>query len=104
MTAPNTPLEARLQQLAAWSLDAHRASIHKAWTFDSFDAAVLFFNRVAELAKAHDHHPEIVSCYTDLRVRLWTHEAGGLTDRDFALARAIDQLERPNGGNRMGER
>ena len=85
-------IPAQLQQLHAWTFDDATQSIGKAWTFANFDAAVDFFNQVCALAKAHDHHPEMVSCYTQLRVRLWTHDASGLTAKDINLAKAIDQL------------
>ena len=48
--------------------------------------------KVSELAESHDHHPEMVSAYTRVRVTLWTHDAQGLTSKDFDLAQAIDQL------------
>jgi pterin-4a-carbinolamine dehydratase len=47
------------------------------------------------LANDQDHHPEVWSCQTQMRIRLWTHDAGGLTDKDIRLAMAIDQLN-PN--------
>lgn len=92
MKLPPNEIATRLQQLQAWTLHDDPHSIGKAWTFADFDAAVDFFNRVCALAKAHDHHPEMVACYTHVRLRLWTHDAKGLTDKDFRLATDIDQL------------
>lgn len=58
-----------------------------------FSSAVAFVNRVAEAAEAADHHPDIlVHGYKHVRLTLTTHSAGGLTERDFALARTIDGL------------
>jgi uncharacterized peroxidase-related enzyme len=48
--------------------------------------------RFEQLAKSQDHHPEVWSSYKELRVRLWTHDTAGLTEKDFTLAQAIDQL------------
>jgi 4a-hydroxytetrahydrobiopterin dehydratase len=58
-----------------------------------FDAAMSLANRVAEAANEANHHPDIlVHDYKHLRLTLSTHSAGGITDADFALARAIDAL------------
>jgi 4a-hydroxytetrahydrobiopterin dehydratase len=87
-----TQIQRCMHQLTGWTLEANMGSIAKTWTLPSFDTAVDFFNHIAQLAKNQDHHPEVWSSYTQLRVRLWTHEAAGLTDKDFRLAQAIDQL------------
>jgi 4a-hydroxytetrahydrobiopterin dehydratase len=61
--------------------------------FDDFAAAVAFVNRVAEAAEAANHHPDIlVHGYNKVRLTLSTHSEGGLTERDFELASAIDRL------------
>jgi 4a-hydroxytetrahydrobiopterin dehydratase len=58
-----------------------------------FGAAIAFVNRVAEAADSADHHPDIrVHGYNRVELRLTTHASGGLTQRDFELARAIDAL------------
>jgi len=59
---------------------------------DTFPAAVAFVNRVAEAAEEADHHPDIDIRYRKVRLELSTHSAGGLTEKDFALARRIDGL------------
>lgn len=58
--------------------------------FPSFAAAIAFVNAVADLAEAADHHPDIDIRYRRVTLALTTHDAGGLTRRDFALARQID--------------
>ena len=61
--------------------------------FDDFLAAVAFVNRVAEAAQDADHHPDIlVYGYNKVRLTLSTHSEGGVTERDFELASAIDRL------------
>jgi 4a-hydroxytetrahydrobiopterin dehydratase len=54
--------------------------------------AIAFLVKVSELAEIQNHHPEILSTYTCLRIKLWTHDAQGLTHKDFELAEAIDRL------------
>ncbi len=88
----STAIDAGLKKLNDWALDAHKASIRKEWAFDSFKTAMHFFARMGELAETHDHHPEVFSSYTTMKVRLITHDAHGLTHKDFELALAIDQL------------
>jgi 4a-hydroxytetrahydrobiopterin dehydratase len=56
----------------------------------SFLEAIAFIGRIALLAEAADHHPELLNSYRDVEVRLSTHEVGGITLRDVTLARAID--------------
>jgi 4a-hydroxytetrahydrobiopterin dehydratase len=80
-----------LQQLDHWSLDADDSHIVKAWQFDCFQTAMNFVVQVGELAERLNHHPELLSNYTRVRIRLTTHDANGLTHLDFELARHIDQ-------------
>ncbi len=69
------------------------SDIVREWKLADFAAAMALVNRVAELAELADHHPDIlVHGWNRVRLRLTTHSAGGLTQRDFALARRIDEL------------
>jgi len=81
-----------LAHLEAWSLDTLNHVIEKTWTFDTFPSAMAFFAQAGALAESHNHHPEFLSTYTRMRVRLWTHDVNGLTHQDFDLAAAIDHL------------
>jgi len=68
------------------------ASIVRDLEFADFAGAIGFVDRVAELAEEANHHPDIlVHGWNKVRLTLSTHSAGGLTDADFALAKAIDQ-------------
>ena len=78
----------RMGTLAGWQSDGH--SLRKQYTHDTFAAAIAFVNRVAALAEAADHHPDILVEYTKVTLTLTSHDAGGLTGRDFALAARID--------------
>jgi 4a-hydroxytetrahydrobiopterin dehydratase len=61
-------------------------ALERAFTFDDFQGALGFVNRVAELAEAENHHPDIAIHYNRVTLRWWTHTAGGITDRDRELA------------------
>ena len=78
-------------ELSGWEADAEGASIARGYQFPSFPAAVRFVDFVAELAEAADHHPDIDIRYNRVKLTLSTHSAGGVTEKDFALARAIDR-------------
>ncbi len=60
--------------------------------FPSFKVAIDFLNRVADLAEAENHHPDFSVHYDRVRLTLWTHVSGGLTDNDLILAAKIDAL------------
>jgi 4a-hydroxytetrahydrobiopterin dehydratase len=60
--------------------------------FESFPAAIAFVDRLAEVAEAENHHPDIDIRYRRVRVRWTTHSAGGITDRDRELAVRTDEL------------
>jgi 4a-hydroxytetrahydrobiopterin dehydratase len=84
-------IQSRLRALRGWEHDAKGNCIHRTYEFPTFLAAVRFVAFVAELAEAADHHPDIDIRYDKVRLALSTHSAGGVTDRDFALAAQIDQ-------------
>ncbi|WP_439533134.1 4a-hydroxytetrahydrobiopterin dehydratase [Polymorphobacter sp.] len=83
-------IDAALATLPEWT--RHGDGIERTWRFADFVGAFGFMTRVALLAEKADHHPEWSNVWNKVHVRLTTHEAGGLTVRDFALARAIDAL------------
>lgn len=83
-----------LEQLDGWTVedaDGHMR-LSKTFTFKGFMPAVELVNRIAEVAEAEGHHPDLLVSYGSLTVHLFTHAAGGLTDNDFILAAKIDQL------------
>ena len=85
-------LDDAVARLDGWTLAVDHGHITRSWNFDSFATAMAFWRQVAALAEQHDHHPECLSLYTHIRLRLWTHDAGGLTRKDMALAADIDAL------------
>jgi 4a-hydroxytetrahydrobiopterin dehydratase len=83
-------VEEALRELAGWSRSG--GAIVRTIRFPDFMAGIGFVNRVARLAEAADHHPDIDIRYRTIRLELTTHDENGLTERDFALARRIDQV------------
>lgn len=79
---------AGLARLPGWAR-AGRA-ITRTYRFDDFRGALAFVNRVGELAERQQHHPDIDIRYNQVTLSVSTHDAGGLTERDFRLAAAID--------------
>ena len=69
-------------------------SITRTFSLPSFPAALLFVGAVGHLAERAEHHPDILIQYRNVTLTLSTHSAGGLTDKDFALAAEVNALER----------
>ncbi|MCW3836928.1 4a-hydroxytetrahydrobiopterin dehydratase [Sphingomonas canadensis] len=92
--APLTPDEraALLPALAGWEPAAGRDAIAKRFVFADFIAAFGFMARVALAAEKADHHPEWSNIYNVVDVVLTTHDAGGISHRDVAMARTLDLL------------
>ena len=65
-------------------------TIRKEYVFPSFRSAIVFVNRVATIADELKHHPEIRIHYDRVFLKLWSHDAGGVTERDLNLAERID--------------
>ena len=83
-------IERRLAALPGWH---HRGNaIEKHFDRGNFDGSMRFVNAVAQAANAQDHHPDILLSWNDVTFTLSSHDAGGLTERDFRLARTIDEL------------
>lgn len=75
-----------------WTASADRVAIEKSFRFEDFSEAFAFLTRVALHAEKVDHHPEFTSVWNKVDFRLTSHDAGGVTERDVALAGAIDRL------------
>jgi len=74
-----------------WTVDGEH--LRRAFRFADFVEAFGFMAKVALLAERADHHPEWSNVYNRVEIALTTHDAGGLSARDVALARAIDGLK-----------
>lgn len=100
---PETPtlapaeIDSLLAQVPGWSvveLDGHLLLV-RTLRFKGFQPGVDLVNQIAEIAEEEGHHPDLHLSYGSLRVELWTHAAGGLTENDFVLAAKIDRLGPP---------
>ena len=83
--------EAALKELPNWREVPGRDVIARKFEFKDFNAAFGFMTRVALLAERMDHHPEWMNVYKTVDVRLTTHDAGGLTESDVRMAKAMDE-------------
>ncbi len=97
MPAEKIGAEAALARLDGWRAVDGRDAITREFRFKDFNAAFGFMTRVALYAERHDHHPEWLNVFNRVTVTLSTHEAGGVTDKDIALAHFIDEAARPHG-------
>ena len=88
----DTERDAALAALPGWTYDSERNGIARSLRFADFNAAFAFMTRVALAAEKADHHPEWTNVWNRVDILLSTHSAGGVTDKDLALARAIDRL------------
>lgn len=82
-----------LAELITWRVVPDRDAIAKNFQFVDFAAAWQFMSAVAVLAEQMDHHPEWKNVYNRVEVVLTTHDAGGVTERDVTMAKAMDRLE-----------
>jgi 4a-hydroxytetrahydrobiopterin dehydratase len=81
-------IQARLRALPGWSLDAGK--LYREFHFASFVNAFAFMTKIAKVAEEQAHHPEWFNVYDVVRVHLSTHDAGGISERDFKLAAAMN--------------
>jgi 4a-hydroxytetrahydrobiopterin dehydratase len=84
--------KAALAMLHDWSEAKGRDAIERTFVFADFSEAFGFMARVALVAEKHDHHPEWRNVYKTVEVTLSTHDAGGLTMKDVALAQAMNAI------------
>jgi 4a-hydroxytetrahydrobiopterin dehydratase len=77
-------------EVPSWRVDDDR--LKRAFRFRDFVQAMAFVNRVAEIAEAEQHHPDLAIHYNHVDVEIWTHAIGGLSENDFILAAKIDAL------------
>ena len=83
-------LKTRLAETPDWELDVSGNAIARTFTFKNFSEAFGFMTRAALAAEKLDHHPDWKNVYKTVEVSLSTHDAGGLTELDFKLAKRMD--------------
>jgi 4a-hydroxytetrahydrobiopterin dehydratase len=87
---PDDTITERLATMPGWAREGDE--IVKTFEFPSFTEAIFFVDRMADEAEAANHHPDIDIRYRKVRVALTTHDEGGITDKDFALAGEIESV------------
>ena len=90
MTLSVGEIDSALQSLPQWRREGN--AIAREFRFGSFREAIAFIVRIAFEAEQRDHHPELRNVYNRVTVRLSTHDAGGVTEKDVELARAIEGI------------
>jgi len=89
-TYTETTAQHFLENLKDWEYKSN--GIEKKFVFKNFNQALGFIIQVGVLAEKSNHHPELFNVYNKVNIRLSTHDAGGVTDKDFALANAIEKI------------
>lgn len=79
------------KQVSGWQV-VEEHYLNKSFKFPDFRQALVFVNRVGELAEEQGHHPDIYLAWGKVDITIWTHKIDGLTESDFILAAKIDQL------------
>jgi 4a-hydroxytetrahydrobiopterin dehydratase len=89
---PDDAIARALAALPGWTREGEE--IVRTFDRGNFNGSIAFVNAIATAANAADHHPDIAIAWNDVTLRLSSHDAHGLTERDFGLARTIDDLAR----------
>lgn len=83
-------IQERAEQLEGWVVEGKELRTTR--KFNDFVEAIAFVNKIIEPAEAAGHHPDLAISYNQVTVALTTHDAGGLTSKDFDLAQSISKL------------
>ena len=83
-------IQERLDSLPGWSL--REGKLYREYAFEDFVGAFGFMSKAALMAERMNHHPEWSNVYNRVTVRLTTHDAGGITERDLKLAAAMNDI------------
>ena len=73
-----------------WQIVKNR--LYKHFSFKNFQEALAFINNIGQIAEQMNHHPKITNVYNQVEIELWTHDTNSITDLDYQLAAAIDNL------------
>jgi 4a-hydroxytetrahydrobiopterin dehydratase len=86
----NDEIADRLRSVSGWEIK--QGKLTRAFTFEDFMGAIGFVDRIAPVAESEGHHPDLQVSWGRVVVELTSHDAGGLTAKDFKLASLIDKL------------
>jgi 4a-hydroxytetrahydrobiopterin dehydratase len=83
-------INGHLESLEGWTYSDN--AIHTSFEFENFKEAFTLMTRIAFEAEAQQHHPDWSNVYNELEISLSTHDAGGVTEKDFKLAKTIEKI------------
>ncbi len=86
-------IDKKLKELPEWKVNPKYTMISKTFTLPNFVSGLAFMAKIAVHAEVLGHHPDIELSYSTVKVKLTTHDADGLTKKDFELAKRIDGLK-----------
>ena len=86
----NKEINIKINEIDNWKIID--GTLCKEFEFVNFVKAMEFINQIAEVAEEQEHHPVITNSYNYLKIELKTHDVDGISDKDFKLAKAIDNL------------
>jgi pterin-4a-carbinolamine dehydratase len=100
-TYDKTEIAGRLTRLAGWSYDGQ--TIARTYATDGWKSTMMVVNAIAFVCEAAGHHPDLLVSWPKVTVKLWTHSANGITDKDFETARLIEDavLWKPAQGSEL---
>ena len=85
-------IQTLLPKIPQWKLTPDGLKIQRTLQFSNFNHAFGFMTRVALHAEKYDHHPEWSNVYNHVSIQLWTHDVGGLSEKDARLAQFVDEI------------
>lgn len=80
------------KQTPEWGISDDGKKIAQKFKFKNFTETISFFNKVAEIAEAENHHPDFEVHWGSMTLTLWTHAIGGLSENDFIVAAKVDSI------------
>ena len=83
-------IQARMQTIPGWTLEGKQITCLR--TFENFIDAIAFVNKLVGPAEAAGHHPDLEISYNKVKISLTSHDAGGLTEKDFSMAKTLSEL------------
>lgn len=92
MTLSNQELLSEKSRIPEWEYDSYSLVLKRVFLFSNFTEAISFVQKVSEKAEAQNHHPTILIEYNKVTLTLSTHDEGGVTEKDVALAVLIDTI------------
>lgn len=99
----DSEVQAKIEaELPGWTLE--EGWLHRYYKTDGWPTTLMLVNTIGYVSEVTNHHPDLIVAWAKVEVRLQTHSAGGITDKDFELAKKIDEvvLWRPKAGSAFG--